>query len=472
MTRNVILAAAAVAAMTAVAAERPVPRAQLLKRINADFEVMGIVHWGLNTYTDREWGFGNENPADLAPTDFDADQIVGACRDGGLQGLVVVAKHHDGFCLWPTKTTEHNITKAVNFRGGKGDYVREMEQACRKAGLRFGIYISPWDRNNAEYGRAAYVDNVYQAQVRELLGGAYGDVFEFWCDGANGGTGWYGGAAGEKGERRRIGRNYYRFDDLFAWVRSAQPDICVFHSEDDGSDLRYPGNESGRLDPDCRATSQLVGGHADGVYGNPNYPKQAGRGDVNGERFRMVEADLPLRPGWFYHAKECGRVKHAAYLLKLYLGTVGNGGILNLGIAPDRRGRLDDEDVRALKGFKALKDAFFAKEVTDGGPFNVVVLSEDVARGEQVDGWEFLADGKALLAGKSVGHKRIRVLDAPVSASACELKVTEAGPALGKTSFRRYFADPALVKLVQSATTASGETDTFKWMTGREKERR
>lgn len=136
---------------------RPAPRPQLAQRLADEDDVIGIVHWGLNTYTDREWGYGDEDPTLLNPASFDADQIVGACKAGGLKGLVVVAKHHDGFCLWPTKTTEHNITKSP-FRGGRGDYVREMADACRKAGLKFGVYVSPWDRNNADYGTAKYVE--------------------------------------------------------------------------------------------------------------------------------------------------------------------------------------------------------------------------------------------------------------------------------------------------------------------------
>ena len=157
------------AALALDAAARPIPRPALAARLAEGPEIIGIVHWGLNTYTDREWGFGDEDPAMLAPAKFDADQIVGACKAGGIGGLVVVAKHHDGFCLWPTKTTEHNITKTPFWRGtGNGewgtgrDYVKEMEQACRRAGIKFGVYCSPWDRNNAHYGTEKYVTDVFQ----------------------------------------------------------------------------------------------------------------------------------------------------------------------------------------------------------------------------------------------------------------------------------------------------------------------
>lgn len=161
--KKTMFAAIAVVSMVVQAVGRPAPSPALKARLQDGPEVIGIVHWGLNTYTDREWGFGNEDPAMLNPANFDADQIVQACKAGGIGGLVIVAKHHDGFCLWPTKTTGHNITKSP-FRGGHGDYVREMEQACRKAGLKFGVYVSPWDRNSEYYATEKYVE-IFNAQV-------------------------------------------------------------------------------------------------------------------------------------------------------------------------------------------------------------------------------------------------------------------------------------------------------------------
>ena len=387
---------------------RPVPSAALMERLRSEEDVIGIVHWGLNTYTDREWGYGDENPKDLNPAKFDADQIAQACAAGGLKGLVVVAKHHDGFCLWPTKTTEHNITKSP-FRGGKGDYVREMANACRRAGMRFGVYVSPWDRNSADYGTAKYVET-YHAQIKELLGGDYGEVFEMWFDGANGGDGYYGGAR----EKRRIPNGYYRFDEVFRFVREFQPKVCIFAGEYDAADFRWPGNERGDLSPDSRATICTVGGYADGKYGNPDYGKFINTGCSDGHFFKMCEADFPLRPGWFYHAKERGRSKHAAYLMNRYLITVGNGGTMNIGIAPNKDGLLDEEDVRALKGFGELRKAFFANEVTTG-PYNVVVLTEDVSEGEFVNSWKVSAAGQAVVSGTAVGIKRIRVLTAPAA---------------------------------------------------------
>ena len=377
-----------------IALSMPVPGENLAERIRSDCDVIGIVHWGLNTYTDREWGYGDEDPKLLAPKCFNAEQIVHACADGGLKGLVVVAKHHDGFCLWPTRTTEHNISKSP-FRGGKGDYVREMADACRKYGLKFGVYVSPWDRNNADYGTAKYVE-AYHAQIRELLNGDYGEVFEMWFDGANGGDGYYGGAR----EKRVIPSDYYRFDEIFGFVRALQPKVCIFGM---GGEFAWPGNERGDVDPDKSPSDDRM--------------------------FRMWEADFPLRPGWFHHAGERGKSKHSAYLMNRYLSSVGNGGTMNIGIAPNRDGLLDDEDVKALKGFGELRRAFFANEIVGDGLFNVVVTRNEF------------------------GVKRIRLTDDP------------------RIRGDRYLVDSGLLKLVREATTESGETDTAKWMMGIENEK-
>ena len=396
------VALSAFAALHSVAVPEPNPA--MMKRIREGVEIIGIVHWGLNTFTDKEWGFGDEKPEWLDPDDFSADQIVGACRDGGIQGLVIVAKHHDGFCLWPTKTTSHNITKSP-FRGGKGDYVGEMCAACRKAGVKFGVYCSPWDRNNADYASEKYV-KTYHAQVMELNDGRYGEIFEMWFDGANGGDGWYGGAAGPKGERRKIPEGYYRFDQLFPKVRALQPGVTFFGMK---GEFAWPGNEQGFIDPVADPSDETI--------------------------FRMWEGDFPLRPGWFFHEKERGRTRHGAYLMKLYLSTVGNGGIMNIGIAPDKHGRLDAEDVKALRDFKIIKDAFFSKPVLDKGkPYNVVVERRN---------W----------------RKYIHVLYSTMSLRYADRHQPE------DAQVRRYFVDPKLIKLVVESTASSGETDTAKWMT-------
>lgn len=442
---------------------RPVPSPSLAARLAAEEDVIGLVHWGVNTYTDSEWGRGDEDPAILNPNAFDADQIVKACKAGGLKGLVIVAKHHDGLCLWPSKTTEHTIAKSP-FRGGKGDYVREMADACRRAGLKFGVYVSPWDRNNAHYARPEYV-KIYHNQVKELLSGGYGPVFEMWFDGANGGEGYYGGAR----EKRTIGADYYKFAEVFAFVRALQPGICIFAGEDDNSEFRWPGNEMGILGDDSRATIDETGGYVAGVFGNAQHPLHRNSGLAAGTRFRMCEADFPLRDGWFYHESERGHTKSSGYLMKLYLSSVGNGGTMNIGIAPNKAGRLDDEDVLALRDFAEVKRRFFANEVTENGrPFNVVLMREDLAKGEQVDEWEFLADGKRVLQGKSIGYKRIRTLPKPIAPGKCELRILADGGDLQGVSFKRYFVRPELLSAVANATTESGETETVKYIFGSE----
>ncbi|MBQ6247874.1 MAG: alpha-L-fucosidase, partial [Kiritimatiellae bacterium] len=451
-------------AALAAANLRPVPRPAMAARIAAgDCEIYGIVHWGLNTFTDREWGMGDEDPELLAPASFDADQIVGACKAGGLAGLVVVAKHHDGFCLWPTKTTGHNISKSTGFRGGMGDYVREMSEACRRQGLRFGVYVSPWDRNNADYASPRYVET-FHAQIRELLGGAYGEVFEMWFDGANGGDGYYGGAR----ERRKISAGYYRFPEVFRFVREMQPNLCIFAGENDGSDLRWPGNEMGWLDPDSSATVCSVGESADHREGgcSPAYMKVINTGTKDGDGasfFRVCECDFPLRPGWFYHAKEDGRTKSGLDLLRRYLNTVGNGGTMNIGIAPNRDGLLADEDVKALSDFGRLRSAFFAHEVREG-LCNVIVMREDVGKfGEACDSWRLLDGDKELLSGKTIGVKRIRALDTPRPVAGLRLECV-GGDGKSVLPIRFYSVAPEFLRAAMSDTSDSEETETAKWM--------
>lgn len=432
---------------------RPAPRPALLKRLVEGPEIIGIVHMGLTTYTDREWGFGDVDPALFNPAKFDADKVVAACKAGGIGGLVIVAKHHDGFCLWPTATTPYNIG-ASPFRGGKGDFVREMADACRRAGLKFGVYVSPWDRNNPHYATEKYVE-IYHGQIKELLGGAYGEVFEMWFDGANGGDGWYGGA----NERRRIGKDYYRFGEVFAFVRARQPSAVIFCGERDDSDFRWPGNEKGLLAPDCRATVR--------PFDDPEYRRERNLGSKDGAFFRPCEADFPLRRGWVWHKSEKGQTRNAAWLTKLYLESVGCGGTMNIGVAPDTDGLVDEEDARALEGFTAMRRALFAHEAKDGEPFNVVVMQEDVSHGELVDGWRIVADGRKILSGESIGVKRIRLLDKPVAAGTVRLEITAVAPGVKGVpvvKLRRYLADEELVKTILGAKRDDKETDTARWM--------
>ena len=424
----------------------PVPRPVLRDRILAgDTEVYGIVHWGLNTFTDREWGYGDEKPEMLNPARFDADQIARACADGGLQGLVIVAKHHDGFCLWPTKTTEHNISKSP-FRGGKGDYVKEMSDTCRKAGLKFGVYCSPWDRNSAHYGTKRYVD-IFHAQIKELLDGRYGEIFEMWFDGANGGDGYYGGAR----TSRKIPDGYYDFDTVFKFVRQMQPKVCIFTELRDDADFRWPCNERGTLDPDSRATIRPF---------DKDYLTYGNVGDVDGSVFHPCEADFPLRPGWFCHESQNGDVKSGEYLMKLYLSSVGNAGTMNIGIAPSKDGVLHAGDVAALRRFREIRDRFFSQPVAATGEYNLIVMKEDIAKGERVAKWRFIVGGKPVLEGKSIGSKRIRTLASPLAAAAgFKVEAFDLAGAPVSVETALYRVDEALVKSVLAAKDPAETVD-------------
>ncbi|RZM37292.1 MAG: alpha-L-fucosidase, partial [Sphingomonas sp.] len=321
-------------------------------------EQYAFVHFSINTFTDREWGYGDEDPKLFAPTDFSADQIVGAAKAGGLRGIVLTAKHHDGFCLWPTMLTEHCVRNSP-FRDGKGDVVREFEQAARRAGLDFGLYLSPWDRNHAEYGRPGYLD-YYRKQIVELCT-RYGQLFEFWFDGANGGDGYYGGAR----ETRKIdSETYYNWPSIFALVHQHQPMACTF--EPLGSDVRWVGNE-------------------DGVAGDPCWPTMANRkpsqadgnaGLRNGPLWWPAETNTSIRPGWFYHADEDAKVKDPERMLQLFDESIARGTNLILNLPPDRRGRLADPDVAVLQAFGTAQRATFADNRATGA-----LASADHVRG-------------------------------------------------------------------------------------------
>lgn len=327
-----------------------------------EMEMYCLIHFGVDTYTDKEWGYGDEDPAILNPVNFDARQIVAAAKAGGFKGVVIVAKHHDGLCLWPTKTTEHNITKSP-FRGGKGDMIREYRQACDALGMKMGIYCSPWDRNNAAYGSYDYV-KTYRAQIKELYTG-YGPLFMSWHDGANGGDGYYGGTR----EMRKIDRTtYYGWDTTWAMVRQLQPGANIFG--DIGPDVRWVGNEDGHAGLTCWATYTP---HApeEGKKPANGYNKywEATEGTRDGEFWMPAECDVPLRPGWFYHATQDEQVKSPYQLLDLYYQSVGRGQDLDVGIAPNRQGLLDKHDVDALKGFGELLRSIFSKNLAAGATF-------------------------------------------------------------------------------------------------------
>jgi alpha-L-fucosidase len=287
-------------------------------------------------------------------------QIVGAAKAGGFKGIVVVAKHHDGFCLWPTKTTEHNISHSP-YKNGKGDIVKEYQLACEKLGMKMGIYCSPWDRNNALYGKPEYVTEVYRKQLKELYAN-YGKLFMSWHDGANGGDGYYGGA----NEVRKIDRStYYGWETTWGITRKMQPGACIFG--DIGPDVRWVGNEEGHAGETYWATYTP---HAPDPGKKPangySLYEEATEGTRNGEYWMPAECDVPLRGGWFYHQSQDGQTKSAYKVLDLYYKSVGRGACLDLGLSPDKTGRISDEDVAVLEQFGRILKETFAVNLAKG----------------------------------------------------------------------------------------------------------
>jgi alpha-L-fucosidase len=337
--------------ITPPAAYGPVPSYRQLGWHELEF--YGFIHFTINTFTDKEWGYGDEDPALFNPTDFDAEQIVRTAKDAGMKGLILTAKHHDGFCLWPSKYTEHSV-KHSPWKMGRGDVVKEFSLACRKYGLKFGIYLSPWDRNRGDYGTPAYLE-YFRHQLRELLSN-YGPVFEVFFDGANGGDGFYGGAR----EKRQIDRDvYYDWPTTWKLVRELQPGACLF--SDAGPDIRWVGNERGT----AGETSWATLNRADFVPGRADQ-NRLNRGDRPGTDWVPAECDVSIRPGWFYHEPEDQKVRTPQNLVDLYYSSVGRGASLLLNLAPDRRGRIHEDDVKSLHEFRRLLDATFRNDLATG----------------------------------------------------------------------------------------------------------
>ncbi len=317
-----------------------------------EMEYYAFIHFSTNTFTDQEWGYGEADDAKLFnPSNLDCDQWARVCKNSGMKGIIVTAKHHSGFCLWPTETTEYSI-KNSPWKGGKGDIIGDLAKACKKYGLKLGIYISPWDRNNSSYGlldadgSAPYVKNVFRKQIKECLT-KYGDVFEIWFDGANGGDGYYGGAR----TSRKIDRTtYYDWANTYKMIRKIQPKIVIWNDNGDRADLRWVGTESGYV-------------------GETNWSLLNAKGDVphdmlahgveNGDSWVPGEVNTSIRPGWFYHEYEDSRVKTLPELLKIYYSSFGRNGTMLLNFPIDKTGRIHETDEKAaLELAGAVKEAF------------------------------------------------------------------------------------------------------------------
>ena len=312
-----------------------------------EMEMNAFIHFTTNTFTDLEWGFGDEDPRIFNPSAFDADQWISTLRDAGFKGAILTCKHHDGFCLWPSEYTEHDVSESP-WKDGKGDVVREVADACRRHGLKFGVYLSPWDRNHPEYGRPPYID-YYRNQLKEIFS-EYGPIFEMWFDGANGGTGYYGGA----NEKRTIqGSTYYEWPVTLALVREMEPDVLFF--SDAGPGVRWVGNERGVAGETNWNTIT-----PDTLYaGKAGITELLNTGHPEGTHWIPAEVDVSIRPGWFYHEREDSLVKTPEKLFDIYLTSVGRGSTLLLNVPPDKRGLINEKDIAALKGWRQMLDTAF-----------------------------------------------------------------------------------------------------------------
>ena len=398
----------------------PVPTENQLRW--QDMEMYAFIHYSLNTYTDQEWGFGNEDPKLFNPSTLDCRQWARVCKQAGMRGIIFTAKHHCGFCLWPSAYTEYSV-KNSPWKDGKGDVVRELAEACREEGLKFAVYLSPWDRNHPEYGHPAYV-TYFRNQLRELLTN-YGDIFEVWFDGANGGDGWYGGA----NETRKIDRTtYYEWPETYKMIRELQPKCLIWNDGSDRGDLRWVGTEAGNVG---ETNWSLMPATGDTPWHMLHY------GVEDGDVWCPGETNTSIRPGWFYHETENEHVKSLSKLMDTYYKSVGRNStlLLNFPIAPN--GRIHPTDSLRGIAFKKMIDEVFKTDLTKKAKIetqgnetlidfkeptacNRFLAEEDIAQGQrvkkfaleaEVDGkWiplrdMLVEDGRDGLT--TIGHRRI-----------------------------------------------------------------
>jgi len=320
-------------------------------------ELALFVHFSVNTFTDREWGDGTESPSIFAPARLDPREWVRVARRTGFRTIVLTAKHHDGFCLWPTDTTRHSVASSP-WKGGQGDVVRELAEACRAEGLGLGLYLSPWDRHEPSYGDSPRYMDMYGAQLEELLT-RYGSVAQVWFDGANG--------EGPNGKRQ-----IYDWPRINATVRRLQPEAVIF--SDAGPDVRWIGNEKGVAGETCWSTIDPGAVPYPG-FDAPGIGAILQRGHPDGAVWRPGETDVSIRPGWFWHAREDDKVRDDDNLLDLYFTSVGRNSKLLLNVPPTRDGLFHATDVSRLESFAARRSAIFARDLATAAG----VLADSVA---------------------------------------------------------------------------------------------
>ncbi len=408
-----ISSAAALGAAACVPATLAIPRFQVPSRSQLWWQraELGLfTHFGMNTFTDREWGDGHESPSQFNPTRFDARQWARAAKVGGFKYVILTAKHHDGFCLWPTKYTEHSV-KNSPWRDGHGDVVREFVNAMRAEGLRPGLYLSPWDRHEHSYGDSPRYNQYYVAQLTELLT-QYGPIVELFFDGANG--------EGPNGKKQ-----VYDWPLIHRTVRKLQPDALMF--SDAGPDIRWIGNERGIAgDPNwCTVNPALV---PYAGFDAPQVGEWLQHGQADGTTWRPGEADVSIRPGWFHHEAENAKVRSVENLMELYFASVGRNANLLLNVPPTREGLFHEADAARLAEFGArVRDVFAVNhaararvtrtndglelELRANASIGIAVLREQIERGQAVSRYrvEAFASGAWLPVsrGTTIGHKKI-----------------------------------------------------------------
>ena len=386
-------------------------------------ELTAFLHFGINTFTGREWGDGTEDLALFNPSQLDAEQWVRTLKDAGFKMVLLTAKHHDGFCLWPTKTTTHSVASS-SWKNGKGDVVKELRDACDKYGMKFGVYLSPWDRNASCYGDSPKYNQFFIQQLTELLTN-YGEVHEVWFDGANG--------EGPNGKKQ-----VYDWDAFYKTIQKLQPKAVMAIM---GDDVRWVGNEKGiGRETEWNATVLTPGIYARSEENNKRLgvfskAEDLGSRDILKNATELFwypsEVDVSIRPGWFYHKEEDNKVKSLKHLADIYFQSVGYNSVLLLNIPPDRRGLINEADVTRLKEFAEYRKQAFADDrvkegqklweaisngertykLKSGSEINVVMLQEDIARGQRVEAFSVeaqTADGwKEIAQGTTVGYKRL-----------------------------------------------------------------
>jgi alpha-L-fucosidase len=367
-----------------------------------------FMHFGPNTFTDLEWGHGSENPNVFNPTQLDCIQWARVAKKAGAKGIIITAKHHDGFCLWPSKYSNHTVRES-SWMDGKGDVIKMLSEACKKEGIEMGVYISPWDKNHPKYGTEAY-NTVYINTMKELLTN-YDKFFELWWDGANG--------EGPNGKKQLY--DFTKFKDS---ALSYQPQLIIF--SDIGPHARWIGNENGIINSTNWNLLDTVG-FKRGEGAPPN--DTLNTGNYNGKHWIAAEADVSIRKGWFYHPEEDKTVKSGATLFNIYLKSVGHGGNLILNVPPNRKGLIDPTDSAALMEFKAIRDKAFAKDLFKNAKIvhannsieihlakpitiNAIQLKENIALGQrvvrfQVSGTMSAKEYQPIASGTTIGHKRI-----------------------------------------------------------------